>query len=101
MEQLVTLQHGQVNYTGPETLIQFRVKSVEAGRTGTGFLMVDIVLQRMFYYHHVRTLSMHRIAVLKRVMQIPVRKIKPWQEDVSYCYGFESWCQQISFLMQS
>ena len=77
MEQLVTLQHGQVNYTGPETLIQFRVKSVEAGRTGTGFLMVDIVLQRMFYYHLVRTLSMHRIALPNRVIQIPVRMVNP------------------------
>jgi len=48
--ELIKLNFGHIEYTGPDTLVQFSVKNISAGESKDDLITVDITLQRMFYY---------------------------------------------------
>jgi hypothetical protein len=58
MEQFVSLGHDNISFSGPLTLVQFKVQNVSAGLVGSNFLTVNITLQRIFYYHLVILLNL-------------------------------------------
>ena len=55
MERYIELTVGQVNYTGPSSLVQFKVHNPQMVLKSGHFLVVQISFQRMFLYHLVST----------------------------------------------
>ena len=51
MEAFIDLSAGGVLYEGPRSMVQFEVKSIEMISKDPHFLVVEIVLKRMFKYH--------------------------------------------------
>ena len=51
MEAFIDLSAGGVLYEGPRSMVQFEVKSIEMISKDAHFLVVEIVLKRMFKYH--------------------------------------------------
>jgi len=51
MDQFVSLSHGLINYTGNTKLVQFQVLNVTKGSNQIRSISIDIILQRMFFYH--------------------------------------------------
>ena len=70
MEAFIDLSAGGVLYEGPRSMVQFEVESIEMISKEAHFLVVEIVLKRMFKYHLAATYAPSALLIIVTTMTL-------------------------------
>ena len=70
MEAFIDLSAGGVLYEGPRSMVQFDVKSIKMISKDAHFLVVEIVLKRMFKYHLAATYAPSALLIIVTTMTL-------------------------------